>query len=303
MKKAPFVLIIVILSCTHLTDAQKLVNILENRYANLEVNKGKKIKIISEIKKKLKSNDLSESNISMIQELIKKMGDHHLVLKKFQKEKVVNRCVSTSIENNDTFVLKIHSLWCVDKKMKPFEKLSGLFRKNALKAKNFPNLVVDLRDNGGGGDKETRYILSRLIKKRSFLYEHKCLSSESWPYISFFSKWRKRKVEYIDPSLKAVDYLGDKNITVLINKNTFSSAEVIASVLKETKTAILVGEKTKGGAGGPRTIRVFEKKYEFVYTTCLLWQENGELYEGIGVKPDIYSSNSFLQKGVSLSTF
>ena len=96
-------------------------------------------------------------------------------------------------------------------------------------------LIVDLRQNGGGGDTGVAAVLlSHLLPGGATR-----LSDLHWkPDGSVRSFWTL-------PSVPGGKYLGP--VYVLMSRETFSAAEGFAYTLQTRKRAVLVGEKTLGG--------------------------------------------------------
>lgn len=284
--KLIFLIVFILSSCVKQSEPELLLDILTNRYANIEVNKIAKLSELRKIKSILYTNGLSERSAIKINEHLKKMGDHHLKLRRIITSPHPQECISSKVFSTTTYLIKIHSLWCESREKTPFRRFVDEFNLHAKKAHKYPNLIIDLRDNGGGGDRETRYLLQRLITKKSFLYSYQYLNANLPFYKRSGQKWAKRTTEYLMPVKSDKNYLGNKKLLVIVNNNTFSSAEVVASVLKNSNQAIIVGKRTKGGAGDPKTAIFINGKFELIYPTCLVWQEDGTLYEGIGVLPN-----------------
>lgn len=97
-------------------------------------------------------------------------------------------------------------------------------------------LIVDLRQNGGGGDDGVAAVLlSHLLPGAATR-----LSELHWkPDGSVRSFWTL-------PSVPGGKYLGP--VYVLTSRETFSAAEGFSYILHTRKRAVLVGEKTPGGA-------------------------------------------------------
>ncbi|WP_372654193.1 S41 family peptidase [Halobacteriovorax sp.] len=284
-------LLLFISSCSPQSEGEKFIDILENRYANLEVNKKEKLVVLDKIKKFVDDGKFKEENILEIKKLLSEMKDYHLVMDSTlsstdEEVERDDRCITSKIESASTYIIKVHSLWCETEEFSSIDRFSKEFKEHAIKAKSYSNIKIDLRGNGGGGDQETRYLLKRLIKSKSFLYQYQYTNATRPVYKRGFGKWTKKKTDYISPLESAEDYLGHKNLIALVDKDTFSSAEVVASVLKFSKSAILLGERTKGGAGDPITEPFFDGRYELSFATCVVWQEDGSLYEQHGVTPN-----------------
>ena len=138
-------------------------------------------------------------------------------------------------------------------------------------------LILDLRDNIGGAIDGLPYFLGPFIGPDQYAYEflHK---GQKEPY--------KTKIGWL-PSL--VRY---KKVVILINRNTQSSAEVFASVLKKYNVGVLVGTTTKGWGTIERVFPIKNQidpneKYSIFLVHRLTLREDGQPIEGKGVEPVI----------------
>jgi len=363
--------------CLFKSQEGTLLQILENKYANLVVGEPRKRKVIKEIKELIAAKKTLKNNFESYEKVIKKMGDAHLSLEpvptpktfysnlkleiensvwiirenqdrkrlvkidgvdyaewasknsqrvfassfhgrryrtlklleghhfkdliinqveledgeiidlKWSSTKKETSCISGKAHDEKNFILKVSSFWCDEGKSKRkeiFENFKKRLDETLEVSKGHKNIILDLRDNGGGGDDEVRYLLSKLISKKAFLYTYQFVG-------------KKKITDYIEP---AKDSIGHKNITVLINGGCFSACEVVTSVLKLSEARAIIGERTHGGAGDP-LYQEFETS-KLIYPSCVVWQEDGSLYEGIGVAPTIEGDGESLKKAFLLSS-
>ena len=138
-------------------------------------------------------------------------------------------------------------------------------------------LILDLRDNIGGAIDGLPYFLGPFIGNDQYAYQF---------YHQGNKEDFKTKIGWL-PSL--VRY---KKVVVLINENTQSSAEVMASVLKKYNVGILVGTKTKGWGTVERVFEIKNQfnpaeKYSVFLVHRLTLREDGKPIEGLGVEPVI----------------
>ena len=132
-------------------------------------------------------------------------------------------------------------------------------------------LILDLRDNHGGGGGMVEYIASYLFAERTHLddfYRRKENSrEETWtlPYV---------------PGKKFID----KPVFVLTSKGTFSAAEYFSNVLRNLKRATLIGETTGGGAHTGETKRIDDHFSVWVPTGRPITKTD---WEGTGIEPDV----------------
>ena len=98
----------------------------------------------------------------------------------------------------------------------------------SLKKKNIDKLVIDVRDNPGGYLTQVTEILSLFMTKKDVIYQLQ-------------TKNNKEKV-YSTSSRATYSY----PVVVLINENSASASEILASAFKETYNAEIVGVNSYG---------------------------------------------------------
>lgn len=99
---------------------------------------------------------------------------------------------------------------------------------DSLKKKNIDKLVIDVRDNPGGYLTQVTEILSLFMTKKDVIYQLQ-------------TKNNKEKV-YGTSSKATYNY----PVVVLINENSASASEILASAFKETYNAEIVGVNSYG---------------------------------------------------------
>jgi hypothetical protein len=177
-----------------------------------------------------------------------------------------------------------------------FIKDTTLFEfKNILESiKSFSNIILDLRQNGGGDLRTIDSLMEYFLPVNT-------------PYI--YAKYRKydsskRKAQTIDWEMWSTKTskdisLASKKIAVLIDRQTASAAEIIAAGLKDGKklanldSVVLIGDTTFGkGMGQIVVSRNHLKKRDIKITYLLLKgisQRTGN-YHRKGIAPDILSN-------------
>ena len=151
-----------------------------------------------------------------------------------------------------------------------FNKLRKFFKRSfrQLRKENIPNLVIDIRGNGGGSvllsNLLTRYIAEKPFKIADSLYAMKKWSSYSkyeQNYLPnrFFLLFMTHKKndgkyhftyfehKYFKPKVQN-HYNG--HVYILTGGNTFSAAALFTKALKDQSNVTTVGEETGGGAYG-----------------------------------------------------
>jgi hypothetical protein len=182
----------------------------------------------------------------------------------------VNPTMEWGLPNPNVFYLKI-------KQFSPttVQELAEVAQKVDDKDENLNSLILDLRGNIGGAIDGLPYFLGPFIGNNQYAYQF----IQQGKTTDF-----KTRTGWL-PSLKRY-----KKVVILIDENTQSSAEVMASVLKKYNVGVLVGTTTKGWG----TIeRVFSLKnqindseeYSVFLVHHLTLREDGAPIEGNGVEP------------------
>lgn len=118
-------------------------------------------------------------------------------------------------------------------------EIQNIFQK--IDKKQTKNLIIDIRNNAGGGLDYADEVLKYLLNKPYQKYQ-----------ISSTSNIREKKKAYAlsrfyEPS---TNYLFSGNIYVLVNEGTFSTAVYLAAHLKSQQVGICIGTTCGGAADG-----------------------------------------------------
>lgn len=181
--------------------------------------------------------------------------------------------------NNNTLLIDINS-W----KLKDLEVL--LEDKNLQDSKN---IIMDLRNNGGGYAANVIELLQFIINKRISAYTIKEgeIANKKFSYIDNEGFYITK--EYIHP----INNSDKKNIITLINENSYSSSNTFATLVKENNIGLLIGEKSGGGAYTPRYFYQENGNLLGVPSSFGLFSKEGYDYEN-GVEPDIYVKDEII---------
>lgn len=131
-------------------------------------------------------------------------------------------------------------------------------------------IIIDLTINHGGGADTSAYLLSYFIDGDVELGR---------------VQMRGEPLEIIrtTPDVMGPRFGATRPVYVLISSQTFSAGEAVALHLKTRRGAILVGERTRGGAHMGDFVALPDNFSIFI----VMGQGEGPDWEGVGVAPDI----------------
>lgn len=151
-----------------------------------------------------------------------------------------------------------------------FSKNSGVQVKSALdylEKNNIDSLIFDVRSNTGGYLDAAEEILNLFMKKGTPLYSIEDANGKQIIY---------------DTTNESRNY----DIVVLIDQASASASEILATSLKESYGAILVGMQTYGKGLVQQTVSLSNNSM-IKYTTAKWYTPLGNFINEVGYKPDI----------------
>lgn len=148
-------------------------------------------------------------------------------------------------------------------------------------SQNYESLIIDLRNNSGGYLDETQKILNQFVKKGKELY-----------YIETKNDITKVK----DDTSESMD----KPIIILINGQSASASEILASSLQYNNNAKLVGEKSYG-KGKIQHIYTLTSGSTVKYTSAKWLTPEQICIDGIGLSPDYYIENEYITNSENIT--
>lgn len=157
-------------------------------------------------------------------------------------------------------------------------------------------IVIDLRGNGGGEIEDLDYLVGQMVTSQ---------------YTFGYTRYKNgvNRLDYTPwaPAVVKPWVGGSVNVTapivVLADHLSVSMAEITTMAIKTLPNGKFIGTRT-WGANGPLTSSVYfdggqftigsaafgSSGYMFVYTSSSMFKYlNGDIYEGVGVPPDIYA--------------
>ncbi|MEV7567953.1 S41 family peptidase [Streptomyces tanashiensis] len=136
-------------------------------------------------------------------------------------------------------------------------------------------LIVDLRANRGGDPDTVAFVCSYLLDERTHL------NTMHWR--------RDERVEqsWTLPHVPGARFGGSKPLYVLTSDSTFSAAEELAYNLQQLGRAVVVGERTRGGAHPCKGFTVHPHLEATIPFGRAVNPVSGTNWEGTGVQPDV----------------
>lgn len=137
-----------------------------------------------------------------------------------------------------------------------------------LESKGMEKLIIDVRNNTGGYLNQAEQIASLFLKENKLIYSLKNKSG---------------KKDYKDTTEEFRTY----PIVVLINNDSASASEILATALKDSYGATIVGTTSYGKGKVQQTVTLKDNSLA-KYTSAKWLRPNGECVDGVGINPDVY---------------
>ncbi len=231
------------------------------------------------------AKELEEKSTPESQEKLKQISYAKEVLtEKDKKEKYDQKGIEPTIFSK---VYKSSILYIQFKKFSPtaLEEFQKAFE--AYKDDNeLVSLMLDLRGNIGGAIDSTAYFLGFFLGKNQYAFDfyHK---GEYQPFKTSTDKL---------PSLEKY-----KQVVVLVDQNTQSSAEMMAASIKKYHLGVVLGVPTKGWGTVERVFPLdnqitSKEKYSIFLVHSITLRDDNQPIEGRGVEPDININSSDWEK-------
>lgn len=136
-------------------------------------------------------------------------------------------------------------------------------------------IIVDLRENRGGGPETVALLVSYFVDQRTRL-------NDLWERDTGISKqqWTLDK-------LGGKRYGGKKPVVILAGPGTKSAGEDFAYTMQALKRATVIGERTWGGAHPARPYRLGDHFVAIIPSARSINPITNSNWEGVGVTPDV----------------
>jgi hypothetical protein len=210
-------------------------------------------------------------------------------------------CVSGERLSPDVFKVHVADLWCDDSRgngwsrKQIFSNFKKQFDDVMKNANENDRIIMELRENGGGGDEEVEYVINAFNEKSVFMYHYQYLRKthpgkrkwveKIWPFK--LSLWAASEYQYTNLENRPPKTFYKNKMATMTSAGCFSSCETIASILKNEKRSVVIGSRTHGGSGDPVIFPIKGTPYSINIPTCVNWQLPNMPYEGVGVHPNI----------------
>ncbi|NQZ74894.1 MAG: hypothetical protein HRT61_02130 [Ekhidna sp.] len=142
-----------------------------------------------------------------------------------------------------------------------------------LQLRGINNIVLDLRNNSGGVLNEGVNISRLFMQERDNVLRTQSRSNGILNYIA------------------ETDQFHELKMAVLINENTASAAEIIASALQDQNRAVLIGKRTFG-KGVIETTFTLKNDYRLKFITSAMYSPKGNSWQAKGILPDYFIDQS-----------
>ena len=136
-------------------------------------------------------------------------------------------------------------------------------------------LIVDLRANRGGDPDTVAFVCSYLLDERTHL------NTMHW------NGGERSEQSWSLPHVPGARFGGSKPLYVLSSESTFSAAEELAYDLQQLGRAVVVGERTRGGAHPCQGWTVHPHLEATVPVGRAINPVSSTNWEGTGVQPDV----------------
>lgn len=229
-----------------------------------------------------KTSDLSTNEVTNLlrgsentQLLLTIKRRNQILSKALIRKELQFKAVSAKYIDNDLALIKVDSFVP--------ENTSSLFKEELIKLMSINGLILDLRNNSGG-------LLKNAIEIADmFLTEGMIVST-----VGSLGKTN----EFANSN-----QLFKNNVIILVNENTASASEIVASALKENNRAIIIGTPTYGKGLVQEIVKLPDDSALHITIAAYL-TPSGKNIDKVGITPDvvIFDQERQLEKAIDILT-
>ncbi len=260
---------------TQLKNTVQNINPDKDLYKDLGLSKGASEDQVKDAYQK-KEGELKKENTPQAQEKLKEVAYAKEVLT--EKDKKLRYDESGIEPTIFSKIVKSGILYVQFKKFSPtsydeFVKAFNLYKDDAA----LTGLIFDLRGNVGGAIDVTPYFLGHFIGKNQYAFD-------------FYHKGEY--LPFKTPTDKLVPIAKYKQVVILVDNQTQSSAEIMAATFKKYHIGVLVGVPTKGWGTVERVFPLENQidpneKYSVFLVHSITLRDDNLPIEGRGVEPNV----------------
>lgn len=138
------------------------------------------------------------------------------------------------------------------------------------------NIIIDIRDNGGGTGMMGRFLAGYFFNAGDERY-----------YLHGYHKDRSKDIQEWTYPFVPGKRMPDSKLYILVNKHTASATEGFAFAMQQMHRATIVGDTTAGAGIAGSMIPLKENLVVFMPVKMVAAPGSDEGWEGIGVLPDV----------------
>ena len=138
-------------------------------------------------------------------------------------------------------------------------------------------MIVDLRDNGGGDDRNGKAVAARFADSSRLIRQ---VRFRDGPEHDDFGPPTD---DFIDPD---GEESFDGPVAVLTNRRVISSAETMVLAFDVMPNVIIFGDFTGGGSANPAEFRL-PNGWSYTVSRWIVNRPDGTTFEGVGIEPDV----------------
>jgi len=196
---------------------------------------------------------------------VRRHGQSQLLKISLLRKPILVQSVETTMINDSVGYVRIYNFYNYNVYEQFKEALDDLVAQQAS------TLIIDIRDNGGGLINQGVLIANELLKQKEIAFQ---------------------RTQGITQRIARADNTSiDIPIIILVNRNSASTAELLAASLKENNRVVVIGETTFGKGVGQTVLpltnggQITQVSFEWLTPT----KRN---IHNLGVAPDIYIQDS-----------
>lgn len=144
-------------------------------------------------------------------------------------------------------------------------------------------VILDVRNNGGGNDDYAHRVAAAFSDGEHYVYNVQTKNGPGAMDFDAPNRWY---------TSSGIDGAYTKPVMVLMDRFTASGAEILVLNLRAFSHVVTLGDTTAGDFSDQSQLRFLSNGWLYTLSPQLYLLPNGECLEGVGIAPDIVSSNT-----------